>query len=60
VVGHCLVVGQGEEWGIGGRPGPARIGMVPTYASGGNDLLKCPTRSGNWIFGKNAVVMCGK
>lgn len=24
-VGHCLVVGQSEEWGVGGCPGPAGV-----------------------------------
>src|SRR6185312_13604674 len=33
VVGHCPVAGRSEEWGVGRRPGSARLGTVPMCLS---------------------------
>ena len=60
VVGHCLVMGQSEEWAIGGQPGAAGIGTVPMCPSERSGPLDGTWDQAITIFGEIAVVMCGK
>ena len=48
-VGHCHVVGQSEEWGVGGWPGPAGFGSVSPCRSARRCTLNqtCDQTRGN-------------